>query len=119
MALPTWRSADLPCIAPHESDLGHGSETFSVGPAARAGCVSGRLRRCRGSGPISGRDRKTLIFMEKLGGPAGTRTQDTKIKSLVLYQLSYGPTAPAFNAKPRRRSRRAFRPPNQSLLLSI
>ena len=28
-----------------------------------------------------------------LGGPAGNRTLDTKIKSLVLYQLSYRPAA--------------------------
>ena len=28
------------------------------------------------------------------GGPAGIRTLDPKIKSLVLYQLSYRPTVP-------------------------
>ena len=30
---------------------------------------------------------------ETRGGPAGARTLDHKIKSLVLYQLSYRPTA--------------------------
>ncbi len=29
-----------------------------------------------------------------VGGPGGTRTHDPKIKSPVLYQLSYRPTAP-------------------------
>ena len=33
-----------------------------------------------------------------LGGPAGTRTQDTRIKSPVLYQLSYGPVPMHFAA---------------------
>lgn len=41
------------------------------------------------------------------GGPGGARTHDPKIKSLVLYQLSYRPTPAALNAKPRRRSRRS------------
>jgi hypothetical protein len=32
-------------------------------------------------------------LLKTFGGPAGNRTLDTKIKSLVLYQLSYRPIA--------------------------
>ena len=38
-------------------------------------------------------------YLGKTGGfgePAGSRTQNQQIKSLLLCQLSYGPTAPAF-----------------------
>ena len=30
------------------------------------------------------------MFWRRLGDPAGTRTQDHYIKSVMLYQLSYG-----------------------------
>ena len=44
---------------------------------------------------------------QKCGEPVGIRTQGPKIKSLVLYQLSYGlsPSGGVFNATPGRRSR--------------
>jgi hypothetical protein len=34
--------------------------------------------------------KKTVSFLRVLGEPGGIRTHDPKIKSLVLYQLSYG-----------------------------
>jgi hypothetical protein len=37
------------------------------------------------------RSAKLLSFLELHSGPAGTRTQDHRIKSPVLYQLSYRP----------------------------
>ena len=33
--------------------------------------------------------------VERIGEPAGTRTRDHRIKSAMLYQLSYRPTHPA------------------------
>jgi hypothetical protein len=34
--------------------------------------------------------RKRLNYRDLYGAPAGNRTQDPQIKSLLLYQLSYG-----------------------------
>jgi hypothetical protein len=34
--------------------------------------------------------RETLLITWGIGEPGGIRTHDPKIKSLVLYQLSYG-----------------------------
>ena len=48
----------------------------------------------------------------KIGEPAGTRTRDPKIKSLVLYQLSYGPTHTA--GLPAVRGLNAMRPARSS-----
>ncbi len=34
---------------------------------------------------------QTLYFIEDFGGTSGGRTHDKRIKSPLLYQLSYGP----------------------------
>jgi hypothetical protein len=45
------------------------------------------------------------------GGPAGIRTLDPKIKSLVLYQLSYRPTVPGTRDPAHLRKVRRLLPP--------
>ena len=36
------------------------------------------------------------VYLYKTGEPAGTRTQDTRLKRAVLYQLSYRPAHAVF-----------------------
>src|SRR5437588_13060452 len=44
--------------------------------------------------PPTARRRKAFFRSENIGEGAGTRTQDRRIKSPLLYQLSYAPSRP-------------------------
>ncbi len=52
--------------------------------------VEGRLLRLRKAASQRRFNEKTSHFCEVFGDPAGIRTQDHYIKSVMLYQLSYG-----------------------------